>query len=556
MMNPDLDHRVDPMQYLRMVWRRKWIVVLCAVLVICGTLVRLEFVPDQFQSSATIMVDDRQLVAGSLGKLMSGLGAERGGYGLDQRRYDELRTRVLSRPFLERVVRLLEIDKDPGVRRRAASWIGPSTDMGIDEAAVRFAVEELREKISFSANADNVFRVYATDTSPRNAQLLARWISELYVDGRAQRALRELSEARDFGEQQLEIYEERLADAENALEEFNRLMIQQNAAKGIVAVDNVNAADALYRAILDEAEAVRLRSLGPSTTLAASELADLRRAVLDDPRVQTQARGLASALTEEVTNRLLSDTTSSEWPPTAGSYVTLRRGLLQLVERVVTQGFPDASPAARTALERYSFTSIDREAQSAAADYLAEEIAQFRRAQQSGPRGDLERSRLENEVAKAQRLLDSFQEQLVAANVNQAVTASDMGIRVEIISPAQLPLRPSAPDRAKLLVAAVLLGPFLGFALAFAVEIADPTLRSLNDFARAFDGPVLGATPLVMRSARAHHRRLRSYMVPGAIGLVILLTVVFFASKDALIENLDSVERPAQIVDPEEGGTQ
>ena len=232
----------------------------------------------------------------------------------------------------------------------------------------------------------------------------------------------------------------------------------------------------------------------------------------------------------------------------------MRRGLLQLIESIVETSFPETAPASRTALSRYTFTNVDREAQSAAADFLGQEISQFRRRQQSGPRGELERARLQSEVVTAQRLLESFQAQLVAANVNQAVTASDMGVRIEILNPAQLPLSPSAPDRAKALLAAVLMGPFFGMALAFAVEIADPTLRSMNDFSRAFDGPILGVAPLIMRSARHRQHRLRAYLVPGAILLVVALTVAFFVSKDTLLSTFDSMDRPAQLVDPDEGG--
>ena len=131
-----------------------------------------------------------------------------------------------------------------------------------------------------------------------------------------------------------------------------------------------------------------------------------------------------------------------------------------------------------------------------------------------------------------------------------------MGLRVEILDPAREPRSPSAPDRTKLLLAAVLMGPFLGVAIAFAVEVADPTLRTLNAFARVFDGAVLGTTPLIMKSGRQQRGRWKKALVPTGIVLVIALTVGFFASKEYVFENLVTVDRPAAIVDPEDGGTQ
>ena len=554
MMNPELDHQIDPVQYLRMIWRRRWIVVLCAVTVVCGTLIGLEFVPDVYVSEATLMIDDRQRLAGELVNLMSGIGAEAGGRRLERQRLDQLESRVMSRPFLERVVRLLQIQEDPGVRRRARAAVEGTRDVSVDDMAVHIAVAQLREKVSIRYKGTSIYGIRVRDTSPRNAQLLARWISELYVDTSNQNALEDLNKAREFGQQQLKIYEQRLAEAEEELEQYKQLMIQQDLEQGAVTENNVEVAEALYRKILDEAELARLRTLPYSTDLSNSALSDGREQVFEDSRVRNQARGLGSALIEEIRNRLLAtNSQGGEWPP-RGSYATMRRGLLQLLERVVADMFPDATSSDRNLLARYVFTSLDRDAQDSAAEYLGQEIAQYRRLAQLGPRDELELARLQNEVRTAQDLLQSFQAQLVASDVSQAVAATDMGKKIEIIDPAQLPMKPTEPDRAKILVAAILMGPFFGLLLGLAVEVTDSTLRSLNDFKRVFDGPIIGTAPLIMRAERPQHR-LRAYAIPTAITLVVVLTVAFFLSKDTFLSDEGGLAEPVVVVDPESGGT-
>jgi hypothetical protein len=374
------------------------------------------------------------------------------------------------------------------------------------------------------------------------------------VDTSNQNALEDLNKAREFGQEQLKIYEQRLAEAEEELEQYKQLMIQQDFEQGAVTESNVNVAEALYRKILDEAELARLRTLPYSTDLSNSILSDARDQIFAEPRVQNQARGLSSALIEEVRNRLLSSgTQNGEWPP-PGSYTTMRRGLLQLLERLVDERFPDATSSDRDVLARFVFTSLDRDAHDRAAEYLGQEIAQFRRKAQLGPRDELELARLQNEVQTAQDLLQSFQAQLVASDVSQAVAATDMGKKIEIIDPAQLPLSPAEPDRPKILVAAILMGPFFGILLGLAVEVADSTLRSLKDFQRVFDGPIIGTAPLISRSEGPRHR-LRGYAIPTAITLVVVLTVAFFLSKDAFLSEEGGLDAPVVVVDPESGGT-
>jgi uncharacterized protein involved in exopolysaccharide biosynthesis len=500
------------------------------------------------------MIDDRQRLAGELMNLMSGIGAEGGGRRLESRRLDQLESRVMSRPFLERVVRLLQIHEDPRIRSRARTAVEDAGDVTVDEMAVHIAVTQLRNKISIRYKGTSIYGIQVRDASPRNAQLLARWISELYVDTSNQDALEDLNKAREFGQEQLKVYEQRLAEAEEELEQYKQLMIQQDLSKGVVTGENVNAAEALYRKILDEAELARLRTLPYSTDLSNSELSEARGEVFQNSRVRNQARGLGSALIEEVRNRLLAGTAQGgEWPP-PGGYTTMRRGLLQLIERVVGETFPDATSSDRDVLARYVFTSLDRDAQDQAAEFLGQEIAQFRRKAQLGPRDELELARLQNEVQTAQDLLQSFQAQLVASDVSQAVAATDMGKTIEIIDPAPLPMEPTEPNRPKILVAAILMGPFFGILLGLVVEVADPTLRSLRDFQRVFEGPIIGTAPLIMRS-EGPRRRLRAYAVPTAITLVVVLTVAFFLSKDSFLSEQGGLDAPVVVVDPESGGT-
>ena len=157
---------------------------------------------------------------------------------------------------------------------------------------------------------------------------------------------------------------------------------------------------------------------------------------------------------------------------------------------------------------------------------------------------------LQKNVAEHRELLESFRAQMVASDISRAVESTKLGMQIEILDPAQLPLTPSHPNKSKILMAALLMGPLLGVALAFISETTDSTLRSLDDFREIITEPILATTPL-LRSMKPRQQGLRRYWVPAALTGVLLLTIAFFVARTTVLSDLDTFGRPLQVVDPE-----
>ena len=207
------------------------------------------------------------------------------------------------------------------------------------------------------------------------------------------------------------------------------------------------------------------------------------------------------------------------------------------------------SSETRDLIERYVFATIDFEAHSDIATYLGQAISDFKLKAQASPRDEIELSRLEDTVGTNRTLLGSFRAQLIASDITQAMELTKLGMRVEILDPPQVPLKPAKPDKAKILIAALLFGPMLGVAIAFVSEIVDPTLRTLADFQRVFNGPVLGTAPL-LGSMESGKRGFKRHWVAASITLLLVLTVLFFLTRSALIPDLTNVSPSIQVVDP------
>lgn len=554
-MNEALDTPLDIRHYVRMLMRRKGIILLCSATVICSALIGLEFIPEEYESSATLMIEDRQSMARELETVMGGMRPTARGSRADEERLDRLMGRIQSRPFLEKVVRLLRMHEDSAVLVRAEKELEKRSDLTVEELATRIVVGKLKSQISFENTGWGLYRIIVADHHPANAQLLANWISELFADVSVQNSIDELKRSHDFGEEQMRIYAEKLRQSELALESYRQSQIQEDLSANIVNEKNIAAAEGLYQRVLDETDLARMRALPFNRAVTEAGLEPQKASLLSDPELSRQAQGLSSTLEEALGSRLLSEGRGSgEWPPT-GSYVEMRRGLLQLVDRKVAELSLNPATGLDDAMVRFVFASFDHKAHADASNHLGQAISTFKTKAQSKPRGEMEVARLESDVTNNRQLLSSFRAQLVASEVSQAMEATDLGLTIEILDPPQIPFAPSHPNRPKILMAVLLMGPLLGVGIAFVSEMMDSTLRSLADFERVFQRPVLGTTPLIDKVS-FKSGFFQKYWVTAMLTGVLLLTGFFFLTKDSLFEDLLSVSEPIRVIDPGESGTQ
>lgn len=550
MTQSSLDKPIEIKHYLRVLRRRKGIIVLCAVATVCATLVALHFKPRLYESQVTLMVESTQLLSSELDAVTGGILRPQTGFGMDEERMAKVVGRIQSRPFLERVVRILQADKDPVGRAEAEKLQKKHPETTVDEMAVRIAVRNLQSRIRFASVGKGIYRVIVADYKAENAQLLAKWITELFVSVSNQAQIDRLKKAHEFGAEQLRVYEAELTRSEQALERYQASQIQRNLSLSMVRQENLAAAEALQRMIDDEVTVARVRLRGSADDLARLGLSRNLDVLVGDPEILGLQGSLETVLKNAVAERLAArEGALVEWPP-AGQYRGLQADLYRHAQELSRKLHPDQDPQFIDALARSAFSQIDLQAEIEAARMLSEAIDSFKLRAQAEPSGELGLKRLENEVETNRKLLQSFQSQLVASDISQAVEITKLGIQIEILDPASLPLTPSSPNVAKIMLASLFLGPLIGVGMAFASELADPTLRTIEDFARVVSEPVLGTTPLFGRLL-IQRGWLRRHWVMLSVGGVLLLTGLFYVLKSTVADDLANVGRPTELVAPE-----
>ncbi|MCK4414030.1 MAG: hypothetical protein KAY32_10830 [Candidatus Eisenbacteria sp.] len=550
-MTGNIDKSVDLKHYVRLILRRKAVLLLCTVTTLCAALIALAFAPSVYESEVTLMIEDTRMLSRELENLMVGGSQPRARYGVDEERLAQLIGRIRSRPFLEQVISLLRMTRDPLIRAQAERECQRHPEVTVEEMAMRILVKNLQSRIQFGRSGPGIYRIIVADYSPENAQLLARWISQLFVRISSQDALERIRAAHEFGVEQLRIYEEHLRKSERALEEYKHSLIEQTLTQSLVREDNLLLAEALHRRMDEGVPQAQSRLRAYTSALQTHSLETKQAALLGDPEMRDLRASLSSAIENELRNRLTSSTGDiGDWQAST-AYGTRRQSLLQQIETIAARHHPALPSDALETVAMFAFATLDLQAQRGAVRTLANAIANFKRRVESSPGGEIELQRLENDVAMNQRLLQSFQSQLVASDLSRAVEMTKIGLQIEVLDPAHLPLSPSHPNRPKVLAAALFLGVLLGALFAFIGQTLDPVLRSLDDFTRTAPEPILGTIPLLSRMLVRHGWFRRHWVIVG-LAAVLTLTGAFFVMREVLRDQIAATGVPVQLANPEE----
>lgn len=116
------------------------------------------------------------------------------------------------------------------------------------------------------------------------------------------------------------------------------------------------------------------------------------------------------------------------------------------------------------------------------------------------------------------------------AEVAQSLERERKGERFSLIDPAQLPEKPTSPNRPAILALGLVLSLGGGFGLGILRGVMDPTVRGSRQLQRLVQAPMLGAIPYVVtREERARQSRKRGlWWVAGGVVFALVLAFIHF----------------------------
>jgi len=461
--------------YWKVVWRRKWVVVLTVVTAMAAVTVGNRFSPRIYEASSTLYIKEQ--MPSVLGGNLSATGFS------DLSPLEEINTQMeilKSRSLLEEVIGQLGLE-DLLVAEKGQP----------ESERLQLTIDALRKQLTVSSIPNTrLIRASVKSRDPVLAMKIANAISRSFIDRNVGSKRSEANAVLAFVSDQVNQVNARLDQAEEDLLRYKQShRIADITEEAKLKLDRLSDLESRYeqakldRRILATRMAAALRLAAPDAAQAAA--------------VSPAVSSLQDRLTE-AEKRL------AQLAPGDPAEPRLRAGadsLKRQIQAEMEKGTGQAPSA-----------SVNSVLQVQIADYRYQDV--ILASQEEAFRGLIDSNEADVNALSAQdislarlervrRINDDLYSELVKSrNEAQIEAVSQLG-NIDIIDPAVTPLRPVSPKKEENLIIGLLLSLVLGVCLAFLLEHFDTTVRNEEEIKRLLAIPLLGHIPKFHQNGRA-----------------------------------------------------
>jgi polysaccharide biosynthesis transport protein len=501
---PPMKETVDLRFYATVLWRRKWIVLIPAVLAaVTSAVVTLpRIMKPVYQSSSTLMVEFPQALSKGLASLVDAPSMEE--------QIARLQTQIQSNEFLTRVIANTGLREDTSVQSWARKNQRRYPDLSQNELVDLRLIQYLRNIVrttgasrSKGAGQGNLIQVSVADYYPARARRLVQNITAGIIEANRGEELRQAKSAGEFSAVQVQEYDVKLKDAEDRLERFRQQQAQRSAQPTLVVGANLGLARELRgRAALDLDRAGTERSAAAESLRGVGFEAQLLDRLLTGRGVAVLLEGARALERDYVEQTLLAASGGGGGGQATAIAVARKQDQIAAVMEDTLRGRGDLPAAARTYGVSYLRALVSAELSRTRLNAYDGQLAEYTNRLGAIPQADLEMQRLQEEVDSYRALKNTFITQVTSSRVSEAYGSSQMGEKISVLEPAQHPLKPIRPMRGRIILLSIIAGLGLGMAGAFVFEQHDQTLRDVKDAERQMGLRVIGTIPNLERLAR------------------------------------------------------
>lgn len=508
---------------LRGVWKHRWLGLIVAWLVAAVSVVAVVRIPDRYEASARIYVDTQSI----LKPLMSGLTIEP---NLDQQIMILSRT-LISRPNIEKLIRMADLDLS--IKTKAAQ-----------EALIDGLTKSLTIK---STSRDNLYTLAYSDPEPERAKRVVQSLVSIFVESSLGDKRKDTDSAKKFIDEQIQIYQKRLEDAENRLKEFKLKNIAAQTSEGKDYFGRLGeVSTALERAKLELREAENSRD------------ALKRQIVGEEPALLPDVPEVTSGISvPEIDGRIDSlkrnlDGLLQRFTDLHPDVVGTRRMISELedqkrAEIAARKKVAVSSPASvantNPVYQQLKISLAENEATVASlrvrvAEYQSR-YNQLKDSMKMIPQIEAELTQLNRDYDVNKKNYEALVARRESATMSGEMDASSAGVDFRLIDPPRVSPKPVYPNRLLLLPLTLVLSLGAGLFCAFAASQIRPVFfdaRALREFSGL---PLLGIVSMKVDEidAAKEKKRLRRFfagfaLFVGAYGVGIVL-LAFLANRTA-----------------------
>lgn len=497
---------LTPGDFLKIISRRKWSILIPAVMVIIiAAIIALALEP-VYRSSSTILIEEQEIPSSFVMATISSF-AEQRIQSINQRIMSTSRLlEIINQNELYRKLREKRTTEEVIARMRDDVKLKPISAEVVDKATGR----PTTATIAFSLS-------YEGKDSPQTIQKVANVLTSLYLEENIKDRERQTQETYEFLEVEAERMKEQLMVSEARIAEFKEEHINELPELLPVSIQSLNNVEQHMDRLSEQ-----LRSLKERESYLQAQLTSI------SPKFQNRDRDRINEL--RVQMAFLSSRFTDEYPDVIKAKEEIER-LEKSIQSSQSEdnatGERPENPAYVTLSSQLASTVAEIESVNRQTKAFEEKAADYRRRIELTPQVEATYQQLSYERNNAHSKYNDLLQKAMEARVAQGLEKKQKGERFTLIDPPRLPEKPFKPNRLAIMIVGVVLGLAAGGGMATVKELSDQTVRDPEVLSYATGVPVLASIPVMLTDSDRRRKRDRRAICFGAgifflsVGLVM-----------------------------------
>ncbi|MBU0965452.1 MAG: chain-length determining protein [Proteobacteria bacterium] len=499
------EHEMSPNDYVAVLKRRKWSLVLPAVLVMLISAAVALILPPVYKSVSTILIEEQEIPANFVTSTVTSYA---------EQRLQSIHQRIMSTSRLLEIITRLDLYKD---LRQQATTEEVIDKMREDISLDYISAEVVDRKTGRPATATIAFTLsYESKESPATVQKVANILASLFLEENLQVRERQAMEATTFLGDERKKVKKSLDEIEEKIAQFKQEHINE-----LPEVLQVNLQSRHNVQASKERLSEQLRSLKEREGGLMSDLANL------SPKMEMEDIKRLESLKLEL-NRL--ETRFTDQYP---DVIKTKEEIAKLTTKIGSNeknnpdGLPD-NPAYINLSSQLSSVQAEIKSVKRQNDDLQKNEDKLNKSIDATPRVEETYNALLSERRNKQAKFDDLSQKLMEANVAYGLEKDQKGERFTLIDPARLPEKPDKPNRLAILLIGIVLGLGTGVAWAALREFSDQSVRKAEILVSETSFPVLASIPRISCAEdKQQHKHRRRWVVLLFLGILLVAVLAF-----------------------------
>jgi len=481
------DKRIfDWRSYLYMLKRRKWLVILPIIAgVLCSFYMYIGTKP-LYTSKATLLVTGGKLLTSSLKKFATGV------TGGDE--VDGVKNYMMSAHCIAGLISSLKMKMTSNIVMQARELAAGLPDMTEAEVASRLFIDSVREGIEVKPVGRGIIEISNTNITPKLAADVTSALTDIFIEEFKRRQVGGVRGAREFSEEQIDIYKEMLDESEARLKKFQEGELQNQ-------MDDFSVSKQALERLRSDISAIGV-SLNDKKARLTLITGQMQNSTTRPQKVSAAAvAGIRKKMFKSV-DALINVLSQYSWTDPRVIDLNddinrhrdaIRVGLVTYARKV----FSEKSESERDLLVEWNLSQMDIEVLEYEKKALSGRLEGLEKNILQAPSRQMTLKNLQREVEQNRALYLQFVGQARGTKIEEQIYRRDAEFKLQLLGEAKQPLVASNTGLKQYVILAglPLIGLLLGGGIIYALDFIDQSVKNVDLVEREFGLPVWGVIP-------------------------------------------------------------